>query len=146
MSGDLLGNATFSAVVGGLAGSVTSWFISISSERSGRRYARFDSIELLIDDLQCVSRRYWKKAGSDSVQELEIKGVLERLDLKIQSLLRLIGKPSVECAINEYMDKLTDEVTGGDFESVKRRRDSVRVMKIEGLCDEIKSYLHDRVR
>lgn len=145
MSGDLLGNATFSAVVGGLAGGVTSWVISIRSERSGRRYAKFDSIELLIDDLQCLSRRYWKKAGVDSVQEDEIKNFLERLDLKIQSLIRLIGKPSVELAINDYMDRLTDEITGGNFESVKRRRDSVRVVRIERLCEEIRSYLHSKI-
>lgn len=145
MSEDLLGNATFSAVIGGLAGGVTSWVISIRSETSGRRYAKYNAIELIVDDLQCVSKRYWKKAGADAELEAEIKVSLERLDLKIQSLLRLFKRSPIEAAVNKYMDELTDEVTGGDFESSKRRKDSVRVMRIERVCGDIRDYLHSKI-
>ena len=145
MSDDLLGNATFSAIIGGLAGGVTSWIISIRSEKSGRRYAKYSAVEIIVDDLQCMSTRYWKKAGSDAVLEGEIKVSLERLDLKIQSLLRLFKRSAIETSINKYMDELTDEVTGGDFESAKRRKDSVRVMKIGRVCGDIRNYLHGKI-
>ncbi len=145
MSDDLLGNATFSAIVGGLAGGVTSWIIAIRSERSGRRYAKYNAIEVIIDDLQCMSTKYWKKAGPDTVLEGDIKISLERLDLKIQSLLRLFRRSSIETEINRYMDELTDEITGGDFESATRRKDSVRVMRIAKICGGIRDYLHSKI-
>jgi hypothetical protein len=145
MGENLLGNATFSAIVGGLAGGVTSWIISIRSEASGRRYAKYNAVELVVDDLQCVSKKYWKKAGSDAVLETEIKASLERLDLKIQSLLRLLNRSSIEVVVNGYMDELTDEITGGDFESSNRRKDSVRVMRVDRICGGIRDYLHGKI-
>lgn len=146
MSGDgWLSNATISAILGGLSGGVVSWLIALGSERATRRYSQYCAIESLLDELHCISIRYWKKPGKDCEVEAAIKGLVEKLDLKVQSLSRLIGKGRVARGSCDRVDDLAEEITGDDFEMVSRKRNSVRALKIENQLKELKDYLHGYV-
>ena len=139
---NLLDSATVSAVIGAISGGLVSWAIASVSDGKNKRFAQYCAIEILLDELQCSAQRYWKKAGKEVDAESSIKAMIESLDLKIQSFSRIVGSKKFSDASSQRVDELGDEITGDEFETIARKRDSVRASRIASKCRILKDYLH----
>lgn len=145
MSNDFLSNATVSAIFGSLSGGFFALLIAYNERRSARRYEQFNAFEAVLEELECVAALYWRKPGPDFVIESEIKNKIERVDLRMQSLLRHIKKDSVHTTARKCLDELDEEITGDRFETASRKRDSARAYRIKKKCAVFKDFLHGEI-
>lgn len=142
MGNGIWGNETVSAILGGISGGVVSWLVARHASHEDRAFSSYQTVETVLDDLECASRAYWRQAGQIPGEESTIKNLLERLDLKIQAHFRIIKKEELEHELNIMIDDLTDLVSGGDFETVKRKPSFGRVQRIKNQCLNIRNILH----
>lgn len=143
MADGIWGNETVSAVLGGLSGGVVSWIVTRKANKDARKLAGYQAVETILDELECSARDYWRKSGRIPVEESKIKSLLERLDLKVQAYFRIRKSASLEERAREVLDDLSEYVSGGDFETVKRRPDFGRVKLIKAKCAQMRDALHE---
>lgn len=132
--------AIVGAVLGAISGGVSSWFITSRFEEKAQRSRAYDRFDEALDDLQTTATAYWRTNGQDFDKERYLKSQLEKVDLRLEALLRVLGQFQTSSRVR--LDALTDEVTGGNFETHNRVADQNRVTSIKALCAEFRDSLH----
>ena len=135
-------DGTIAAIVGAISGGLVSWAIASGSSRTERRARYYERFEQSLDELQFLAVDYWRRAGRDEPTERKLISLMEGIDVRLDALLRRVSKHGVATSATSLFDHLTDDVTGGSFETAARRRDVLRVSNIKQRCREMKDLLH----
>lgn len=141
MPDSIFNNESLAAIIGGICGGAVSFLIAAVERQRARAWIILQAIETLLDDLEVISKNYWRVPGKRPEDESQIKSMLERLDLKIESFLRKKKNNRIQSILRAKIDEITDEMTGGEFESVARRPDFMRAQQIRKKCREIRDIL-----
>lgn len=137
-----LWDGTVAAVVGAISGGVVSWAIASRSAKTERRARYYERFEQSLDELQFLAVDYWRRFGRDESAERKLIAQMEAIDVRLEALLRGVSKSGVVENATSLFDQLTDDVTGGSFETAARRRELLRVGNIKQRCREMKDLLH----
>lgn len=134
-------NATVSAIVGGASGGIIS-LIGLYLMDGRNRYALASgSFSARLEDLVVDGAEYWLKAGQDGALEKRIKEHLERVDLRMQSLKKFSKGKKAMPLLEQNLDRLSDSLTGGEFEGRDRPIQRVRVSRIRTAVKEMQDLL-----
>ena len=135
-------DGSIAAIVGAISGGLVSWAIASGASKTERRARYYERFEQSLDELQFQAVDYWRRAGRDEPTERKLIALMEGIDVRLDALLRRVTKQEVVISATSLFDQLTDDVTGGSFETTTRRRDVLRVGNIKQRCREMKDLLH----
>src|SRR5688500_11937429 len=113
---DFFGNATVSAIAGGL----TAWLATHRIQKSFLKTNSQDAIADIFSELKADARRYWRKRGLDdnleaSVEKLVVKG-RERLIRHDKNFLKAKNQEQIK----RLSVELHQVLTGGTFATAGR--------------------------
>ena len=102
----------------------------------------------MVSELENLSLKYWLKDADpgDSEMSIRIKSVL-RLIRKYKNTYKSTATLDADrlSVIQEFNSRIYDVVTGGDFESPNRKKNSVRAAAIARECTSAKALLSEIV-
>jgi hypothetical protein len=130
----------YAAIAGAFSGGGVSWLLTYLSERKQGRLSAYRQIESHLDGLQVQGVAYWKASGMLPEAESALISRLEMLDLAVQSFCRT-RKEALD-SYSERMDALDEIATGGEFQTVGRRRDLTRVVRLREESQKFKDELY----
>lgn len=132
----------YAALAGAVSGGGVSWLISLVTEKKQSRLSAYRQVESHLDDLQVRGVAYWKSSGLLPEAEASIISRLEMLDLAVQAFCRT-RKEKLD-SYSKNMDILDEITTGGGFQTVGRRRDMSRVVRLREETQKFKDDLYKR--
>lgn len=142
-----LSDDVWAAVVGALVEVILGWWaLTLYFSRRSDLNAVVEKIDELIEGLAADSAKYWLRDNSsisieDRTQlEARIKTTVPHI-LSWGSLIRL-NYATIPNELRLSLQDLQVACTGGDFESVGRKADTRRYIRIVNLCHEVERDLH----
>jgi len=151
---DAIALAVFVAILGAFSAYLFNYF----HWRMVRKKDNVNNIGMeligLIEELEETALRYWIRPYDKDqkeeilVDEIRIKTIVRQIDKQAKILKKInnskMGRNEKEC-IEQFPPKIFDIVTGGDFESKKRKSSKGRAMKISKSCSDVKSNIRSIV-
>jgi hypothetical protein len=118
-------SAAFGAFFGGLA----NLALKKIELRAAELTARIDEACKELDELERLGEEYWKGDGNEGEYALMARRIVSQYDV-INKLILLCSENNDtynDAEIRSRMNKVYDQVTGGDFQVKDRRRDIDRI-------------------
>ena len=135
--GEFFGNATVSAIVGGL----TAWGATHFLQRSYSKHAAQDDISDLLSELRAEAVIYWLQAGRDADLERAIIKLSSRSSGKCNRYAKKYQPKRNVPAIRARSQTLHHALTGGDFQTITRMPNPARIAEIDRNIEELKREL-----
>lgn len=132
-------SATFSAIVGGVAGALVAGIFNFFAVKKNRIDIKLDALENALVTFRDAAVTYWRSQGMNDGLERQIITLSESLDLRVSALEKHgFKKHNIQAARNLAIE-LWEVSTSGTFQTKNRQRDRDKVDKIRSLCDRILS-------
>lgn len=135
-------NSTVSAITGAVAGGLISFFVALFSAASNRHSMAVSDLLSLTEDFAIEACAYWRTTGQNKAVESRMKSQLERIDMRMQSVIKKGKAKRNKDALISKIDDLTEASTGGAFEEMSRYTNVARVKKIRSVIKEIDDLVH----
>ena len=116
-----------------------SWWISHISAKKQGRLSAYCQVETHLDNLQIQGIAYWSCSGLVPEAETALIARVQMMDLSVQALCRTRKVPIDTYA--SFTDMLDEIATGGGFQTVQRRRDLSRVVRLKEKLQYFKNEL-----
>lgn len=144
MSGDLSQNATISAIAGAISGGLISFIVAKLTETGIARKRLVDALDDAVEETVVVASAYWRTGGQDVAEERRIKSLFDRIDVKLRAIQDFDHQVDTIMDLTAPFDRLEEVVTGGLFESARRRRDVARIASLKDAARDISFMLRRR--
>jgi hypothetical protein len=121
--GDFLLEHAADATVSAIVSAVVSLGFGILNDRRQKIAKRAEAIDVLIEQISGIAAAYWRSSGIHSEREEKLIADLEKLDERVT----LHGKET----LRDDLDRITQWITGGAFQTADRRPDPQRASTIK---------------
>lgn len=137
--------AVAGGVVGGIAGGFFGYIATLSANSkaqiANRKELKISGVETMLESVRIEAIGYWARAGQDVVTERKILQLWEALVSRVEGLKDAGFEADKIKSTSDLADQLWEISTGGDFESIHRTADALKVDQIRDISQKIRDSI-----